>query len=142
MRFATASWLSFAGAWQRVRLWASRISNPITRLVLWPLGIVILLLWWLLIAFYYVLWLVLCPIVFIVMIPWRLLRRSHRQEKAMRKAPERGTNHAEPDLRRSGLEVRREVDRRPRGRRGREQDDERPHQARERVGLASSDRFH
>lgn len=54
-----ASWLSFQGAFQRVRSWASRINNPLLRAAFWLPGVVILIAWWAVTAAWYVVWLVL-----------------------------------------------------------------------------------
>jgi Flp pilus assembly protein TadB len=83
-RLLTASWLSFQGAWQRTRALASRVRAGAPRLLFWALvAPLILLAWWTVVAAWYVLWLALMPFAFIVIVPWRLLRRSSRLAKQL-----------------------------------------------------------
>lgn len=80
----TASWLSYAGALQRVRRLAGAVQNTGLRVVFWVLpGPLLLLLWWTLVTCWYAIWVMLFPIAFLVMVPWRLFRRSQRLAKSV-----------------------------------------------------------
>lgn len=72
-----ASPLSFAGAWQRVRKWGSGFPTW-GRVVYWLFAWVLLGLWWAVILGYYALYLAL-PVLLLVLLPWRLMRRGDRR---------------------------------------------------------------
>ena len=83
-RPVTASWLSFQGAFQRVRTMGRKIRNLPLRVAFWILGAPpILLLWWTGVLLWYVLWIALLPIAFVVIVPWRIMRRGSRRAKAV-----------------------------------------------------------
>lgn len=81
MRPVTASPLSFVGAWQRTQRVGDRISAAAARaayrVVVAPLVIAA---WWLLVEAWYVL--------FIVAMPFRLIRRGSRRDRQLTRALE------------------------------------------------------
>ncbi|GBC87102.1 hypothetical protein HRbin12_01103 [bacterium HR12] len=78
-----ASWLSYAGAWQRVRHLATKMESTGLRVAFWvSAALVILPAWWMLVTVWYLIWMLLFPVAFLLMVPWRLWRRSQRQAKA------------------------------------------------------------
>jgi membrane protein implicated in regulation of membrane protease activity len=70
--------MSFAGAWQRSFRLAGKLAPRPARFLTWPLALLIAAAWWALVAIWYVLvfwW------AWILIVPYRLLRRGARKRK-------------------------------------------------------------
>jgi hypothetical protein len=92
MRLVSASALSFAGAWQRTRAWGGRIDNRWLRAGYWLLvAPVLVTAWWLFVAAWYV---AVFPVLFVVTIPYRLVRRGSRRNRQLTRMLEGGETDA------------------------------------------------